>query len=57
MVRDALERTLASKRTAVESQPARRTPVAAAARMLEMRMGNTLPAGVTIHDLIRHGRA
>lgn len=56
-MRDALERTLASKRTAVESQPARRTPVAAAARMLEMRMGNTLPAGVTIHDLIRHGRA
>jgi hypothetical protein len=57
LVRDALERYLAGRRAVAEGQPARRTPAEAAARMRELRKGNTLPAGVTIRDLIRHGRA
>jgi hypothetical protein len=57
LVRDALERYLAARRTAATGQPTRHTPAEAAARMRELRKGNTLPAGVTIQDLIRHGRA
>ena len=33
------------------------TPAEAAARILELRKGNMLPAGATIKDLINHGRA
>ena len=33
------------------------TPAEAAARILELRKGNVLPAGTTIKDLINHGRA
>jgi hypothetical protein len=33
------------------------TPAEAAARILELRKGNILPAGKTIKDLINHGRA
>ncbi|MGH7045930.1 MAG: hypothetical protein ACREE2_06015 [Stellaceae bacterium] len=33
------------------------TPAEAAAHILELRKGNILPAGVTIKDLINHGRA
>ena len=33
------------------------TPAEAAARILELRKGNILPAGETIKDLINHGRA
>ena len=35
----------------------RHTPAEAAARILELRKGNVLPAGTTIKDLINHGRA
>ncbi len=34
-----------------------RTPQEAAAHIRELRKGNTLPDGVTIHDLINEGRA
>jgi predicted transcriptional regulator len=34
-----------------------RTPAQAAARILELRKGNTLPEGETIKDLINYGRA
>jgi hypothetical protein len=33
------------------------TPAQAAARILELRKGNILPAGETIKDLISYGRA
>jgi predicted transcriptional regulator len=33
------------------------TPAEAAARILELRKGNILPAGETIKDLINYGRA
>ena len=33
------------------------SPAEAAARILELRKGNILPAGATIKDLINHGRA
>jgi hypothetical protein len=36
---------------------ARRTPSDAAARMRASRAGNILPEGVTIRDLMTHGRA
>jgi hypothetical protein len=35
----------------------RHTPAEAAARIRELRKGNLLPPGVTIKDLINHGRA
>lgn len=52
IVREAL--ALWEKRQA--SAPGR-TPAEAAARILELRKGNILPAGETIKDLINHGRA
>lgn len=33
------------------------SPAEAAARILELRKGNMLPAGATIKDLINYGRA
>ena len=33
------------------------TPAAAVARIMELRKGNVLPSGVTIRDLMSHGRA
>jgi len=36
---------------------AKHTPAEAAARILELRKGNMLPAGETIKDLINYGRA
>ena len=42
-----------------ERQPQRskHTPAEAAARILELRKGNILPAGETIKNLINYGRA
>ena len=40
-----------------QASPPARTPAEAAARILELRKGNILPAGETIEDLIDHGRA
>jgi Arc/MetJ-type ribon-helix-helix transcriptional regulator len=44
---------------AVRQAPQRpqHTPAEAAARILELRKGNILPAGETIKDLINYGRA
>jgi Arc/MetJ-type ribon-helix-helix transcriptional regulator len=62
VVREALERYLAQLRAGAtvgqtQPQPTRRTPAEAAARMRENRKGNVLPDGVTIRDLMTHGRA
>jgi hypothetical protein len=58
LVREALIRYL-EQRNARRGKPssAKRTPAAAAARILELRKGNILPPGVTIKDLIHFGRA
>ncbi len=47
------------ERQAERHAPARpqHTPAEAAARILELRKGNMLPAGATIKDLINYGRA
>ena len=47
------------QRQAERHAPARppHTPAEAAARILELRKGNILPKGVTIKELINHGRA
>ncbi len=42
---------------AVPAEPPRRTPAEAAARMRAARTGNVLPEGITIRDLLTHGRA
>jgi hypothetical protein len=59
IVRDALERYLTDwrKRTSEALEKPKRTPVEAAARLREFRKGNVLPDGVTIEDLMTHGRA
>lgn len=59
VVRDALERYLAEWRKGASPRhaQAKRTPAEAAARMREQRAGNVLPEGVTIRDLMTHGRA
>jgi hypothetical protein len=57
VVQEALERYLAQRRENVNTTPARRTPAEAAARLLERRKGTLLPDGVTIRDLMTHGRA
>lgn len=59
LVRDALERYLTDwrKRTAHAQEKPRRTSAEAAARLRESRKGNVLPDGVTIRDLMTHGRA
>jgi hypothetical protein len=44
-------------KTSTGSENARRAPAEAAARMRESRVGNVLPDGVTIRDLMAHGRA
>lgn len=62
VVREALERYLAEWRKGARlphghHRLARRTPTEAAARLRERRTGNVLPEGVTIRDLMTHGRA
>jgi Arc/MetJ-type ribon-helix-helix transcriptional regulator len=59
LVRDALERYLADWRNRAINPPEkpRLTPAQAAARLRESRKGNVLPDGVTIRDLMTHGRA
>jgi hypothetical protein len=59
LVRDALERYLADWRKRAINRPEklRITPAQAAARLREAREGNVLPDGVTIRDLMTHGRA
>lgn len=46
-----------AQRRAVAEPGKAHTPAEAAARILELRKGNLLPPGVTIKDLINHGRA
>jgi hypothetical protein len=52
---------LATLTKAANAQPAApnrsRTPAEAAARMRASRAANSLPRGVTIRDLMTHGRA
>lgn len=57
LVREAV--ALWAERQAGHEAPQRppHTPAEAAARILELRKGNMLPAGATIRDLINHGRA
>jgi len=55
LVRDAVDRYIEARHGARPA--ARHTPADAAARILELRKGNNLPAGVTIKSLIDHGRA
>jgi len=61
VVREALERYLADWRKGASPArgpaPAKRTPAEAVARLRELRKGNVLPDGVTIRDLMTHGRA
>jgi len=59
VVRDALERYLTdrSKPTRHSKENPTQTPVEAAARLRELRKGNVLPDGVTIRDLMTHGRS
>jgi predicted transcriptional regulator len=47
------------ERQAEQQTPTRpqHSPAEAAARILELRKGNLLPAGTTIKDLINYGRA
>ncbi len=45
-----------AQRTERHAQKPKHTPAEAAARILELRKGNILPAGETIKDLINHGR-
>jgi predicted transcriptional regulator len=40
-----------------QAQRPKHTPAEAAARILELRKGNILPAGETIKNLINYGRA
>jgi hypothetical protein len=47
------EERQAERETPTRSQ---HSPAEAAARILELRKGNMLPAGVTIKDLINYGR-
>jgi hypothetical protein len=57
LVQEALEEW--EERQAEHRAPTRpqHTPAKAAARILELRKGNILPAGETIKDLINYGRA
>ena len=62
LVQEALERYLAQRRKDMSTAqgkptPARRTAAEAAARLRERRKGTVLPDGVTIRDLMTHGRA
>jgi hypothetical protein len=59
LVRDALERYLIDwrKRTRHGQEKSRQTQAEAATRLRELRKGNVLPDGVTIRDLMTHGRA
>jgi len=45
-----------AERPAAPTRP-QHSPAEAAARILELRKGNMLPAGATIKDLINYGRA
>lgn len=59
LVQEALiewEQRQAQARRPAPTRP-RHTPAEAAARILELRQGNVLPAGTTIKDPINHGRA
>ena len=58
VIRDALERYLVQMHGRTNPTPApRRSPAEAAARMRARRIGNILPEGVSIRDLMTHGRA
>jgi hypothetical protein len=59
LVKDALERYLTDRRerTSYTREEARPTSAEAATRLRELREGNVLPDGMTIRDLMTHGRA
>jgi len=62
VVQEALQRYLAERRKDQSTAqgkptPPRRTAAEAAARLRERRKGTALPEGVTIRDLMTHGRA
>jgi hypothetical protein len=60
VLRDLVERGLGERRRIdqqTQSAAAKPTPAEAVARILELRKGNVLPEGVTIRDLMTHGRA
>lgn len=56
IVQEALALWEAKQAECQAAQP-KHTPAEAAARILELRKGNILPAGETIKDLINYGRA
>jgi len=56
LVREAVERYLAQPREPAQTGT-KLTAADAAERLLAQRKGNTLPDGVTIRDLMTHGRA
>ena len=59
IIRDALESYLANwhERMSHAQEKPRKTALEAATRLRELRKGIVLPQGVTIKDLMTHGRA
>ena len=57
LAREFFLRGLKAEATLIASRPGGAQGQEAVARILELREGNMLPAGVTIQDLIREGRA
>lgn len=57
LVGEAVELYLQERRARRGAPAPKHTPAKAAARIRELRKGNVLPPGVTIKDLISHGRA
>lgn len=62
VLQDAVHRYIDAKHAQhnhLDTEPASAelTPAQAVARILELRKGNDLPDGVTIRDLMTHGRA
>lgn len=57
LAREVFLRGFKAEAALVASRPRSTDGEEAAARMLELRQSNFLPAGVTIQDLIREGRA
>ncbi len=57
VVRTALEQYLKNSSLPVSNSSGMRSPIEAAARMRQSRPGNTLPEGITLRELMTHGRA
>jgi hypothetical protein len=56
ILREILERHLPEQREQSGQTLPGRSPAQAAARMMAVRKGNILPDGVTIRELMTHGR-